>query len=58
MHSPMKLIRQNDDIDQDKMESLEAKIRDIEGVDLHDPMQVVEMCPVLNVVVPKNLCVL
>jgi hypothetical protein len=32
---------------------LEAKVRAIEGVDLYDPIQVVEMCMVLNVVVLK-----
>jgi hypothetical protein len=32
---------------------LEDKVRAIEGVDLYDPIQVVEMCLVLNVVVLK-----
>jgi len=33
---------------------LEAKIRAIKGVDLYDPVQAVEMCLVLNVVVSKT----
>jgi len=43
-----------DNIDQDKMEALEAKIRVIEGVDLYDPVRAAEMCLVSNVVVPKK----
>jgi len=41
-------------IDQDKMAALEARIRAIEGADLYDPIHVVEMCLVPNVVVPKE----
>lgn len=43
-----------DDIDQDKMVALKARIRAIKGVDLYDLVQVVEMCLVPNMVVPKN----
>ncbi|KAL3597067.1 hypothetical protein D5086_008704 [Populus alba] len=43
-----------DDIDQDKMAALEARIRAIEGVDLYDPVRAAEMCLVPNVVVPKK----
>jgi len=47
--------KSSDDID--KMAALEARIRAIEGVDLYDPVQAVEMCLVPNVVVPKKFCV-
>ena len=47
-----------DDIDQDKMAVLEARIRAIEGVDLYDPVRAAEMCLVPNVVVPKKFQVL
>jgi hypothetical protein len=43
-----------DDIDQDKMAALEARIRAIEGVDLYDPVRATKMCLVPNVVVPKK----
>jgi hypothetical protein len=43
-----------DDIDQDKMATLYARIRAIEGVDLYDPVRAAEMCLVPNVVVPKK----
>ena len=43
-----------DDIDQDKMVALKAKIRAIKGVDLYDLVQVVEMYLVPNMVVPKT----
>ena len=43
-----------DDIDQDKMTALEARIKAIEGVDLYDLVRAVEMCLVPNVVVPKK----
>ena len=43
-----------DDIDQDKMVALEARIRAIEGVDLYDLVQAVEMCVVPNVVALKK----
>jgi hypothetical protein len=48
----------SDDIDQDKMTALEARIRAIEGVDLYDPVRAVKMCLVPNVVVPKKFRVL
>ena len=44
----------SDNVDQDKMAVLEARIRAIEGVDLYDPVKAVEMCLVPNVVVPKK----
>jgi len=43
-----------DDIDQDKMAALEARIRAIEGVDLYDLVRAAEMCLVPNMVVPKK----
>ena len=36
------------------METLEARIRVIEGVNLYDPVQATEMCLVPNVVIPKK----
>jgi hypothetical protein len=36
------------------MAALETSIRALEGVDLYDPVKVVEMCLVSNVVVPKK----
>jgi len=44
----------SEDVDQDKMAALEARIRAIEGIDLYDPVRAVEMCLVPNVVVPKK----
>ena len=52
------IIEASTDIDQDKMAMLEARIRAIEGVNLYDPIQAAEMCLILNVVIPKKLCVL
>jgi len=49
--------KSSDDIDQDKMAALEARIRAIKGVDLYDPVQAAGICLVLNVVVPKRFCV-
>ena len=46
--------KSSNDIDQDKMAALEARIRAIEGVDLYDPVRAAEMCLVPNVVVPKK----
>jgi len=43
-----------DNIDQDKIEALEAIIRVIEGAYLDDLVRAVEMCLVPNVVVPKK----
>jgi hypothetical protein len=45
----------SDDIDQDKMAALEARIRAIEGVDLYDHVRAVKMCLVPNMVVPKKI---
>jgi len=36
--------KSSNDIDQDNMVALEARIRAIEGVGLYDPVQAVEMC--------------
>jgi len=47
----------SNDIDQDKMAALEARITAIEGVDLYNPIQAVEMCLVPNMVVLKNFYV-
>lgn len=52
------IIRLSNDIDQDKMTALEARIRAIKGVDLYDLVKATKMCLVPNVVVPKNLQVL
>jgi hypothetical protein len=49
--------KSSNDIDQDKMTTLEARIRAIKGVDLYDPVQAAGMCLVPNVVVPKKFCV-
>jgi hypothetical protein len=46
--------KSSNDIDQDKMAALEARIRAIEGVDLYDPVRATEMCLVPNMVVPKK----
>ena len=43
-----------DDVDQDKMATLEARIRAIEVVDLYDPVRATKMCLVPNMVVPKK----
>lgn len=48
-------MKSSEDIDQDNMEVLKAKIRVIKGVDLYDPIQVAKICLVLNVIVPKKL---
>ena len=44
----------SDDIEQNKMAMLEAKIKAIKGVDLYNPVQVVKMCLVPNMVLPKK----
>jgi len=49
--------KSSDGLDQEKIVALEARIKVIEGVDLYDPVQVAEMCLVLNVLVPKKFCV-
>jgi hypothetical protein len=41
----------------DKMASLEARIRVIEGVDLYDPVRAAKICLVPNMVVLKKFCV-
>jgi len=46
--------KSSNNIDQDKMAALEARIRAIERVDLYDPVRASEMCLVSNVVVPKK----
>jgi hypothetical protein len=46
-----------DDIDQDKKVALKARIKAIKEVDLYDLIQVMEMCLVPNMVVPKTLYV-
>jgi len=49
--------KSSNDINQDKMTALEARIRAIEGVDLYDLVRATEMCLVPNMVVSKKLCV-
>jgi len=49
------IIRSSNDIDQDKMTTLEARIRAIEGVDLYDLVNAAKMCLISNVVIPKKL---
>ena len=46
--------RSFDDIDQEKMTALEARIRVIKGVDLYDPVKAAKMCLVPNMVLPKT----
>jgi len=46
--------RSSNNIDQDKMATLEARIRAIEGVDLYDLVKAAKMCLVPNIVVPYN----
>jgi len=47
-------VKSSDNIDQAKIEALEARLKAIKGVDLYDPVWAVEMCLVLNMVVPKK----
>jgi len=49
------LIKSSNEINQDKMTTVEARIRTIEGVDLYDPVKAAMMCLVPNVVVLKKL---
>jgi hypothetical protein len=49
--------KSSDDINQDKMVALKAKIKAIEREDLYDLVHVVQMCLIPNVVVPKKFCV-
>ncbi|KAL9383620.1 hypothetical protein Peur_023943 [Populus x canadensis] len=37
-------IKYSEDVEYDKISVLEAKVRVIKGIDLYDPIQVVEMC--------------
>jgi len=37
-----------------KLVALEQRLRAFEGIHLYDPIKAVEMCLVLNVVIPKN----
>ena len=46
--------KSSDGLDQEKIATLEAKIKVIEGVDLYDPVRAIKMCLVLNVVVLKK----
>jgi len=46
--------KSSNNIDQDKMAALEARIRVIEVVNLYDPVRAAEMCLVPNMVVPKK----
>jgi len=46
--------KSSNSIDQAKIEALEARLKVIEGVDLYDPVRVVEMCLVPNMVVLKK----
>jgi hypothetical protein len=45
--------RSFDDIDQEKMTTLEARIRVIKRVDLYDPVKAAKICLVPNMVLPK-----
>jgi hypothetical protein len=49
--------KSSNNIDQDQMAALEARIRVIEGVNLYDPVRAAEMCLVPNAVVLKKFCV-
>jgi hypothetical protein len=46
--------KSSNSIDQDNIEALEARIKVIIGVDLYDLVQLIEMCLVPNMVVPKK----
>ncbi|XP_024439614.1 uncharacterized protein LOC112323885 [Populus trichocarpa] len=46
--------KSSDSLDQEKIATLEARIKVIEGVDLYDSVRAAEMCLVPNVVVPKK----
>ena len=48
------VIEASEGINQDKMATLEARIRVIEGVNLYDPVEAAEMCLVPNVIIPKK----
>jgi len=46
--------KSSDGLNQEKIATLEARIKVIKGVDLYDPVQAAEMCLVPNVVVSKK----
>jgi hypothetical protein len=46
--------KSSDGLNQEKIATLEARIKFIEGVNLYDPVRAAEMCLVPNVVVPKK----
>jgi hypothetical protein len=46
--------KSSDNINQAKIEVLEARLKVIEEVDLYDPVRAIEMCLVSNVVIPKK----
>jgi hypothetical protein len=39
----------------EKLATLEQRMREFEGTSLYDPIKVVEMCLVPNVVIPKKI---
>jgi len=49
--------KSSDDIEQNKMAMLEAKIKVVKGVDLYNLVQVVKMCLIPNMVLPKKFLV-
>jgi hypothetical protein len=49
--------KSSDNINQAKIEVLEARLKVIEEVDSYDPVRAIEMCLVPNVVIPKKFCV-
>jgi hypothetical protein len=46
--------KSSDNINQAKIEVLEARLKVIEEVDSYDPVRAIEMCLVPNVVIPKK----
>jgi hypothetical protein len=46
--------KSSEDIHHDKIVALEVRVGAIEGVDLYDPIQLVKICLVKNIVVPKS----
>jgi len=51
-------VRFSDNIGYDKWIALEERLRTVEGNDLFDPIRVVEVCLVPNIVIPKEFRVL
>jgi len=49
--------KSSDNINQAKIEVLEARLKVIEEVDSYDPVRAIEMCLVPNVVIPKKFYV-